>query len=85
MQIRFGLVASFLAVAACVPAQPIVSEYNGSSVKIQTSSLAATADIKTTTQAEADRICGKTGKRAEYASTLTDPNTYVSEHLYLCL
>lgn len=85
MQIRFGLVASLMAVAACVPAEPIVSDYNGSSVKIQTSSLAATADIKATTQAEADRICAKTGKRAEYASTVNDPNTYVSEHLYLCL
>jgi len=85
MQVRLFCAAALLSVAACVPAQPIVSEYNGSSVKIQTSSLAATADIKSSTQTEANRICGKTGKRAEYASTVTNPNTYVSEHLFLCL
>lgn len=71
--------------AACVPATPVVSDYNGASVKIQTSALASTEDQKTVTQAEASRICGKVGKRAEYASTITNSDTYTSEHLYLCL
>lgn len=85
MQKLIIMMIPIVAVTACVPAQPIVSDYNGSSVKIQTSSLAATADVKAVTQQEADRICSKTGKRAEYASTVTNPDTYVSEHLYLCL
>ena len=75
--------AGLLLLGAC-DAPPVVSDFNGSSVKLQTSSLVPVHDAKASTQTEAGRICGKVGKQAEYASTRTLPN-YVSEHLYLCL
>lgn len=81
----YALLTMAFTVSACVQAVPIVSDYNGASVKIQASAFASAEDAKTKTQAEATRICAKTGKRAEYASTTTNQNTYVSEHLYLCL
>jgi hypothetical protein len=71
-----------LGLAGCVETQPIVSDYNGASVKIQTDMFTAEANAKT--QAEADRICKKNGKHAEYASSRSLPD-YVYEHLYLCL
>ena len=74
-----------LVLTGCMPATPVVSDYNGASVKIQTSTMANAEEVKANAQAEANRICGKTGKRAEYASTTTDPNTYTAEHLFLCL
>lgn len=80
-------VAFAIALGGCVAGAgtPVVSDYNGASVKLQTSSWESAETTKAKTQAEATRICAKTGKRAEYASTTTNPNTYISEHLYLCL
>lgn len=72
-------------VAACVPAEPIVSDYNGDSVKIQTSNMADPEQVKATSTAEAGRICAKGGKRPEYASTRALPDGYTNEHLFLCL
>ena len=81
----FVAVALAFALSACVPATPVVSDFNGASVKLQTSQLADADLVKVETQAEADRICRQGGKRrAEYASTRNLPD-YVSEHLYLCL
>tara|TARA_R110002110_G_scaffold132616_8_gene314391 strand:+ start:3416 stop:3691 length:276 start_codon:yes stop_codon:yes gene_type:complete len=79
------LVAAFL--AACgIPATPIVSEFNGDSVTIVTSSFADQSSVKKNAQAEASRICAKgPKKRAEYASTRTNQQTYEQSHLYLCL
>lgn len=68
----------------CVPATPIVSDFNGDSVKIQISQLADVKEAEAATLAEANRICAKRGKRAEYASTRTVAD-YTSERLYLCL
>ena len=74
------------AVAACVPAQPIVSEFNGDSVQIVTSAFSPVEESKVAAQAEATRICRAGGKtRAEYASTRSNQQTYESYHLYLCL
>ncbi len=75
-------VVFLVGLTGCVDSQPIVSDYNGASVKIQTDMFTSKADEKT--QAEADRICGKSGKHAEYASSRS-PKDYVYEHLYLCL
>ena len=81
--IGLGLFASL---SACVPATPIVSEYNGASVQIVTSQFADAEDAKAAAEAEATRICKTGGKnRAEYASTRTNPNTYENYNLYLCL
>ena len=80
------LMTSFaLLIAGCVPADPIISDFNGDSVKLQTSQLSDAAEAKAETQKEATRICRQGGKsRAEYASTRALPD-YVQEHLYLCL
>ena len=68
--------------AACVPSTPIVSDYNGASVKVTDYASGQTE----ANQAEATRVCRAGGKqRAEYASTSYNSNTYQSQHLYLCL
>ncbi|SMX34624.1 hypothetical protein [Actibacterium lipolyticum] len=73
------------ALAACdVP--PIVSDYNGDSVTIVTSSFQSRETSLPAAQAEATRICQTGGKtRAEYASTRANPNTYEYFNLFLCL
>ena len=79
------IIAAILLLAGCIPPpQPVVSDFNGDSVKIQIASYGDPADAKTPSQAEADRICAKRGRRAEYASTRTLPD-YTLENLYLCL
>lgn len=80
---KFFIFVPLLA-AACVPATPIVSDYNGASVKIQMSQLADADEASASALAEANRICSKEGKRAEFASTRTVAD-YTSEFLYLCL
>ncbi len=80
---RFLTGIAVLAVAGCT-ADPLVSDFNGSSVKLQTSAFVPLAQAKAQSQAEANRICGKVGKHAEYASSREMPG-YVLEHLYLCL
>ena len=78
--------ALLVALAGCVPADAIVSEYNGDSVKIVTSQFADAEESAAAAQAEATRICRTGGKsRAEYASTRTNPDTYENHNLYLCL
>jgi len=72
-----------LAVAGCA-SDPLVSDFNGSSVKLQTSEFMPLAQAKAQSLAEANRICGKVGKHAEYASSREMPG-YVLEHLFLCL
>ncbi len=81
---RSILLIAIFCVSGCGVPPPVVSDYNGSSVKIQTNGI---YDPKqsSATDAEALRICKAGGKsRAEYASTVGRPN-YVAEHLYLCL
>lgn len=68
--------------SACIPANPVVSDFNGDSVKIQDSAFAEGA--KESATAEANRICAKRGMRAEYASSRELPD-YRYEHLFLCL
>ena len=72
-----------LTLSACV-VPPIVTEFNGDSVTIQGADFTYDDSLKTLYKAEADRICGKIGKRAEYASSRAVPG-YVMQHLYLCL
>lgn len=61
---------------------PMVSDFNGSSVKV----VEDFGGMKPTqaTVDEAKRICGKVGKASEYASTRNLPN-YQTEYLFLCL
>ncbi len=76
------IAAGFL--AACAPPTATVSDYNGASVKIQTSQLADAAQTKANALTEANRICARNGKKAEYASTINKQD-YTSEHLFMCL
>ncbi|MGV8987425.1 MAG: hypothetical protein ACOH2H_14225 [Cypionkella sp.] len=78
---KLQIFAALVLVSGCATA-PIVSDYNGASVKIRTDMM--TANAGPATKAEASRICGASGKRAEYASTRQLDN-YDYEHLYLCL
>lgn len=78
---RYLPLIGLFALAACdIP--PAVSDFNGSSVKIQTS--AFNANAPQLASAEAARICQKVGKRAEYAST-RQISDYDLELLFLCL
>jgi hypothetical protein len=79
---RLVLVLAFVALSACVPTEPVVSDYNGASVKLVDYAAGKTPE----NQAEATRICQAGGKqRAEYASSGYNSYTYQSQHLYLCL
>ncbi len=82
---KFPIIAVLAAGLAGCTADPLISDYNGASVKIQTSVFAPAAEAKAAAQAQADRICAKSGKKAEYASSREIPGAYVYEHLYLCL
>lgn len=80
-----ALLISALLFATASDAEPVVTAYNGYSVTIQNSSLDE-AKNSPETDAEADRICKAGGKgRAEHASSHRVLDTYVDEHLYLCL
>lgn len=70
-----------LCLMGCVTT-PVVSDFNGSSVKLVESFGGAKPTEATT--AEAKRICGKVGKTAEGASVRYLPN-YETEYLFLCL
>jgi hypothetical protein len=81
---RLSIFAALLPLTACVTATPIVAEFNGSSVTLAGPDFAYVDDAtKANFLAEANRICGKVGKRAEYASSMDLP--YQVNHLYLCL
>ena len=75
--VAFGL-------SACVPSTPIVSDFNGDSVKIVQDDYFGEGARTDSTDVEAARICGKRGRKAEYASVRQLPN-YQKEFLYLCL
>lgn len=72
-------ILSVLALAACSP--PMIVDYNGDSVRIQSSSSEVTQDV----WADAQRICRDKGFNAEYASSRTIPATWETVHLFLCL
>ncbi|WP_123876578.1 hypothetical protein [Fuscovulum blasticum] len=76
----YGFLIPFL-LAGCVTT-PVVSDFNGSSVKLVESF--GSAKPTEATVAEASRICGKVGKKAEAASARSLPN-YDMEYLFLCL
>lgn len=80
----FAVAVVLATLAGCVQSPPVVSDFNGNSVKVQTE---AYFDAKPTPEADAEaaRICRAGGaKRAEYASSRVVPQ-YTAEHLYLCL
>ena len=82
---KFIVPLAFLALVACDVTEPIVSDFNGDSVTVVTSGLDSVEYQRQTATNEANRICGKVGKTAEYASSRTDPDTYQAYNLFLCL
>jgi hypothetical protein len=79
----------------CASSSPMVSDFNGDSVKVRVACGLAyeCARPRPEDNAEAQRICGTKGKKAEFASTapanLHNAATGVTmenyEHLYLCV
>ena len=69
-----------LSLTAC--ADTVVTQYNGSSIRIQSNSRQVTPYVVS----EAQRICGTQGLQAEFASTTSRPNDiFTHYHLFLCL
>ncbi|WP_152612075.1 hypothetical protein [Ruegeria sp. ANG-S4] len=75
-----------MGLAGCGDPQPIVSEFNGDSVNIITSSFSDRQQALAASTAEAQRICQKgSKKKAEHVSVRHNPNTYQNNDLFLCL
>jgi hypothetical protein len=74
-----------LILAGCTEPEPIVSDFNGDSVKIVTSQFAKQDEIEAKALAEADRICKTRSRKAQYVSKRSYSNEYTDERLYLCL
>jgi len=68
-----------LMLSTCAPT--VVTEYNRDSIRIQSVSSTPTAQAV----AEAQRICGTQGLKAEYASTFSHQSTLTYSHIFLCL
>lgn len=83
----FGVILSALMLVGCGPLPvptPVVSDYNGASVKLVQTNYAGEGVRTDASDAEAKRICAKGNKKAEFASLRTLPQ-YSVELLYLCL
>lgn len=76
--------SALLGLVAC-GAPPVVTEFNGDSVTIQSQSSGNEPEVSS----EAERICGTVNRRAEYASSrqIHAPQYMVPtyNHLFLCL
>ena len=77
---KYAMLATAFLLSAC--ADPAVTQFNGHSVNIRT--MSTMPDQMRIAQSQADAICARVGKTAEFAST-----TYVSDlnmsNLYLCM
>ena len=86
MRLSSVALAALIPLAACVPAEPVVSEFNGDSVRVRVGQLSDEARRGgPRSQAEADGVCRTRGLRARYASTVPNDAEYYNEHLYLCV
>lgn len=73
-----------LASGGCAAPRPVITEYNGASIKISVPKAFAGTSPRPQDYAEAQRICSTTQKRAEYASTFENKKYFV-DYLFLCL
>lgn len=80
----FSLMMTVAFVAACTPGPGAVSQFNGDSVTISQDTTWQIGGRTDETDAEANRICAKAGKTAEYASS-RQLLGYVHENFYLCV
>lgn len=78
------LIMFLLPLTACVPSEPVVSDFNGDSVKIVQMDYMGEGARSEKTDNEAARICAKRGRKPEFASVRQLPD-YTKEFLYLCL
>ena len=74
-----------LVLTACAGelAPPVVSGFNGDSVSVQDAGMFP-REPRAEVIAEAQRVCGRAGNAAEYAST-RQVSDFVQEHLFLCI
>ena len=80
MKRLFSLVIISTSLAACTP--PAATQFNGDSVTIRSST--SLESERPAIDAEAARICGLAGKRAEFAST-RNVGELEFDNFYLCL
>ena len=81
------LLSVIVGLAACAPSNPIVSDYNGDSVKIQMNTLHNDSPEVAQQKAlgQANTICQRGHKKsAEFVSMRQLPD-YNAEYLFLCL
>lgn len=71
-------------VAGCLPTRAFVTEFNGASVKVTVPIVANRPNSIARADEEAQRICQRARKKAEFASSRMLEN-YSTERLYLCL
>lgn len=84
---HFLAIAAVAALASCGPAVPVVSDYNGDSVKIQMNTLHSegkeAAEAKAL--AEASSICQRGHKKQAELVSSRVVQDYTVEYLFLCL
>ncbi len=73
-----------LAACTTTEAVPVVSSFNGDSVGLQGPGFFGNEKPTPAFAAEANRLCGRRGLQAEYASSRMVAD-YTLEHLYLCV
>lgn len=78
------LVTGLTAACTTTEAVPVVSSFNGDSVGLQGPGFWGTEKPTAAFLAEANRLCGRRGLKAEYASSRMVAD-YTQEHLYLCV
>lgn len=84
MKKALPLMALGFVLTACVSqSEPIVTDFNGDSVKISQTNYFGEGARSDATDAEANRICKTRNRTAEFASQRILPN-YIYEYLYLC-
>jgi hypothetical protein len=84
MKIAALMIATAATLSACVPANPIVSDFNGDSVKIVTDAFSDAEQAKAAAQVEAAKICATRGRKPQFASSMALPE-YKVQSLWLCL
>ena len=84
----FAYAAAFacFTITACTTTEavPVISGFNGDSVQLQGPGFLGTEKPTEAFLNEANRLCGRRGMKAEYASSRMVAD-YTMEHLYLCI
>ena len=83
MRIVLSLFA-IVVLAGCLPTRAFVTEFNGASVKVTIPIVSNRPTSMARADEEAQRICRRARKKAEFASSRMLEN-YSTERLYLCL